>query len=474
MKNPEKIFVAVFLIFGVIICLVRPPYQLMDEPNHFARAWQISEGIFISPSATQEEVLKTLTADNRKSFGWKNLSPDAATEKMFTASVPVSLVPDEFIFNFKDNSPPIKFSFERLKEFLTAPLKVDEREAGLIPNTGAYSPLAYFPQVLGALLGRSLDLGAGTIYYLMNLSGLIFVATCIFLSMKFLPEAKSLIFLLTMMPMILIEAASTSIDSVTYGVSFLGTTWLLSLRGKSESFSRTEIFGLILLSIMLACAKSIYGTILLLYFLIPQAHAGSLKKFLSLGAAILFLNLFASLIWSEVAGVELATSRQYLGAENIDATAQKIFILENPQVFFAAMIKAFSEYGLNFFLGFIGIWGANVDVHSTIEFYILYGIILLTFALTNGLSFKIGERFILFFAAGISTVAFFLFEYVTWMPVGAEIIRGVQGRYFIPIAPMILFALSTLPPLRNKNLIALTAGISSGAVTLLTNFFAFY
>ena len=84
----EKFFVVVFLFFGAANCFTRPPYQLMDEPVHFARAWQISEGIFISP-------LKTQLAE--KNFGWKNRSSEAATEKMYVASVPASLVADKFI-----------------------------------------------------------------------------------------------------------------------------------------------------------------------------------------------------------------------------------------------------------------------------------------------------------------------------------------------------------------------------------------
>jgi len=471
----EKIFIALFLFFGLMICLMRPPYRLMDEPVHFARAWQISEGIFISPLAAQDEVLKTLTGNNQKSFGWKNLSSAASTEKMYTASLPVSLVPDKFIFDVMDDSCAVKFSFDELKKFLTMPLNVDERELGLIPNTGVYSPLAYFPQAVAALIGRNLNLGAGMIYYLMNFSGLIFVAMCVFLSMKLLPEMKTLIFLLAMLPMFLIEAASTSIDALTYGVCFLATAWLLSLRNSIEKFSRAEIFGLIILSIMLACSKSVYGTILLLYFLIPRERC---KKFWLFGAAILLLNLLTSLIWLELSvgmtGAELPTSRHYLGVENVDANAQKNFVLEHPQEFLRTLFNSLFVVRFYYWFGFFGLWGANGELYLPVEFYLFYGVALIIFALKSDLKLKFGERFVMVFAATISVLAFFLVSYFQWTTVGAKIIRGVQGRYFIPIAPLIFGALSMLPPLKNKNSIALMIGISSGVVTLATNFFAFY
>ncbi|MBQ6005386.1 MAG: DUF2142 domain-containing protein [Selenomonadaceae bacterium] len=465
----EKIFIAVFLIFGVMILFMRPPYRLMDEPVHFARAWQISEGIFLSPLKIQGV---------EKNFGWKNCSPDAATEKLYSASVPASLVPDKFIFDVQADSTRVKVSIDELKKFLSTPLNVDEREEGLIPNTGVYPPPTYLPQAIAALFGRVLNLNAGIIFYLMGLSGLIFVGACVYWSMKFLPEAKPLIFLLAMMPMFLVEAASTSADAVTFGVCFLGTAWLLSLKNSTEKFSHAEIFGLMILSIMLACSKSVYGTILLLYFLIPRERVGLLKKFLSLGAAILALNLLTSLIWTWLAvgmtGVELATIKQYLGVENVDAAAQKIFIAEHPAEFFAAIIHSLDTGKFYYLFGFMGTWGANGELFLPPIFYALYGLTLIFFALTNGLNLKLNERGLLIFAAAVSTFALFLYDYLIWTPIGADYVKGVQGRYFIPIAPMIFGALSVLPTMRHKNLIALTAGIFSGVATLSANFYAFY
>ena len=464
----EKIFITLFFLFGVIILFMRPPYRLMDEPVHFARAWQISEGIFLSPLKTQTE------QGSDRNFGWKNCSPEAATEKMYAASVPASLFPDEFLFELEEDSTLRKFSVDELKKFLSTPLNVDTREEGLIPNTGVYPPPTYLPQAVAALLGRILNLNAGIIYYLMGLSELIFVAACVWWSMKFLPEAKPLIFLLAMLPMFLVEAASTSADAVTFGVCFLGTAWLLSLRNSTEKFSRAEIFGLIILSVMLACAKSVYGTILLLYFLIPRERIGSTKKFFLLGAAILFLNLFVLAAWMKLTPDAALFTRHYIDLTETDAAAQKIFLMEHPTEFFSAMINSLTKLWLAYLMNFVGMWGFLWNVTLPIIFYVLYSLAIIFFALTNGLKLKLGERGVLIFAAAVSTLGFFLFDYIIWSPVGEEIVKGVQGRYFIPIAPMILFALSVLPPGRHKNLLATLMGVFSGVMTLAANFFAFY
>lgn len=473
----EKIFIALFFLFGVMILFMRPPFQLMDEINHFPRAWQISEGIFLSPTMTIRDFKDLGDLRAKKIFCLDGAPADVSDDKIYIAEVPVSFLPDEFILGANERHYVHGFSIEYVKKFLSTPLNSGEREPIQIPNTGVYPPPTYLPQAVGALLGRILNLNAGIIFYLMGLGGLIFVTACVWWAMKFLPEAKHLIFLLAMLPMFLVEAASTSADAVTFGVCFVGTAWLLSLRNSTEKFSRAEIFGLIILSVMLACAKSVYGTILLLYFLILRERVGSTKKFFLLGASLLLLNLFLLGAWSwlsvSMTGTELYT-RYYLGVTDVNTAAQKIFLAEHPTAFFSAMINSFMEFDLAYLMSFIGSWGFLWNVTLPVMFYVSYSIVLIFFALTNGLKLKLGERGVLIFASAVSTIGFFLVHYLKWSAVGGEVVSGVQGRYFIPLAPMILFALAILPPMRHKNLLATLMGVFSGVTTLAANFSAFY
>ena len=473
----EKIFIALFFLFGVIILFMRPPFQLMDEINHLPRAWQISEGIFLSPTMTIRDFRDCGDLQAKKIFCLDGAPVDASDDKIYIAEMPVSFLPDEFILDANKRHYVHGFSIEYVKKFLSTPLNSGEREPIQIPNTGVYPPPTYLPQALAALLGRILNLNAGIIFYLMGLSGLIFVTACVWWSMKFLPEAKPLIFLLAMLPMFLVEASSTSADAVTFGVCFIGTAWLLSLRNSTEKFSRAEIFWLIILSIMLACAKSVYGTILLLYFLIPRERVGSTKKFFLLGAALLLMNLFLLGAWSwlsvELADVKLYTN-YHLGFTETNTAAQKIFLAEHPTEFFFAVINSLVQFPEWYWMGFVGSWGFLWNVTLPALFYPLYSMTLIFFALSNGLSLKLGERGVLLFASAVSTIGFFFVHYLKWSAVGGEVVGGVQGRYFIPIAPMILFALSVLPPGRHKNLLATAAGVFSGVMTLAANFSAFY
>jgi hypothetical protein len=42
--QPEKVFLWLGGFFGLLFLFLTPPMQVPDEPAHFLRAWQISEG----------------------------------------------------------------------------------------------------------------------------------------------------------------------------------------------------------------------------------------------------------------------------------------------------------------------------------------------------------------------------------------------------------------------------------------------
>ena len=184
-----------------------------------------------------------------------------------------------------------------------------------------------------------------------------------------------------------------------------------------------------------------------------------------------------SLIWSELSvaipNVPLYTS-YYHGDLLANMTAQKIFITEHPAAFFTAMINSLLHFKLWYVMSFIGTWSPQCNVNLPMMFHLLYGFTLIFFVLSCSVRVQLIERAVMILASGVSTVAFFFVHYLKWSAVGGELVGGIQGRYFIPIALMMFCALSVLPPMRHKNLIALAAGVFSGVVMLLTNYIAFY
>jgi uncharacterized membrane protein len=74
----------------------------------------------------------------------------------------------------------------------------------------------------------------------------------------------------------------------------------------------------------------------------------------------------------------------------------------------------------------------------------------------------------------IAAVAYFvavsLIFYLVWTPARADQIWGVQGRYFVPVLPLIAVAVAAMldrgPDIRITALLAIAAAVLSGAGSL--------
>ncbi len=483
LKKIGFVQVAFFLIlfFGVCLRIFTPPFQGMDEQLHFARAWQVSEGIFLSPAAKVRDIENEnnpmILDIIKKSSKIKKLLLHSEDEKFLVAEIPRSMISPDFTFNF--GSKFNKVNFEMTKNFLLTSIDSTDTEFVLIPTTGQYPPLAYFPQATAAFIGRSLNLNAGEIYYFMCFAALLFVAVCVLISMKLLPEKKFLIFLLAMMPMFLVEIISTSADAVTYGICFLGTAWLLSMRNKFDEITGKEIFALIILAICLGLLKSVYGTILLLYFLMPRQRFKKISAFIGLGIFLLFTALAASGLWiyfSITAKDVEMFSKFYLGYDDVDIVAQKNFIIENPKGLLVALFNTltYSEGDIRLVKSFVGMLG-RYKIYLPNYFVLGYSIILITLGGFCGkLNLRFWQRIFIFLGVFASIIGVLTVEYLIWTSVGGELIRGLHGRYFIPIALTAFSILSFLRPPKYANLIVLLCGIFSASFAIWMTYSVFY
>ena len=471
----EKVAVFFILFFGVCLRIITPPYQTPDEINHFGRAWQVSEGIFLGESEKVREVEKGNNPITNRLFQTvtqaEKLKLHSEDEKFLIAEIPSSMIPADFetvnlnlqlaAFFGKEISDAEKISLNSIEKFFSAPLEPEKTEILMIPNTGQYSPLAYFPQAIAAFIGRNLNFSAGVIYYAMCFASLFFSAIRIFFAMKLLPEKKILIFLIASIPMFLVEANSTSADAVTNSVGILISAWFLSQRKNFEAITYKENFLLVIFSICLGILKSVYGTILILYFLIPRQRFKNIFHFVGFGIFLFALNLITSSFWLNTIlslnDVEVFTT--YYGSLNTDIAAQKNFVFENPiqftKIFFASVLNL-NLWHADWFFGLFG-WPQRLPE----TFCIIYFAILILSSLIGKLNLNLFQRGTIFFTTFVTFFGIFAAEYLFWTQVGENYIDGVQGRYFIPIALSTFCILPSIHSPKFATLIALLFGIFS-------------
>jgi len=122
-----------------------------------------------------------------------------------------------------------------------------------------------------------------------------------------------------------------------------------------------------------------------------------------------------------------------------DPDVQMQFILEDPfnllRVLWNTFFISQGTFYLNSFVGVLG-WLDNPLPQLLINSYML---VLLVNSFINkpiDLNLSIKDRAVILMIFLFSIFAIEMAIYLTWTPPGSSFVQGVQGRYFIPLAPL--------------------------------------
>lgn len=420
----EKIYIILSLIFGVLFIFSNGPFQSPDEYTHFRRAYQISDGYFLGQSLNNE----------RGAF-----IPKSINDTVIKVSGDVPMHPDK------------KIDIKSLLRALSMPLDIKNKFFIASPNTLIYTPIVYIPQSIGIFIGKTLNLSPLILMYLGRIFNLIFSSIIIFFSMKIIRNKKNLLFLFALMPMLLYQSASLSADGVTNSIAIFTISYFVAMFGnKVKYIKKNNIILMIVLVCVLSLTKEIYILFSLLYFFIPRSKFKSKKQYVTTALIIILLPFILNLIWLLLTTTTLATNA------NVSVSGQIKFILHNPILYLKIILKTFMENGSFYFRSFIGILGW-LDTNFPIPVYITYYVFLILSSVVNNknVMFNFKRRIYMIVLFLIMIIIIFTSLYVSYTQVGNPDIQGVQGRYFIPIALLLLLPLESLKvKIKNFNLIS--------------------
>ncbi len=433
----EFIYLIFALIAGIAVTFIMPMYQVLDAPNHFARAWQISEGKFISPVIERDGV-NYLISEVPSVF----MNPKYTQAEVYSRNT---------------------FSFSDFKNLINTDFNSDDRIIWEISNTGPYSPIVYAPQALGAYIARNLGLSAGWIFYIMRLSALLFSVVCMFLAIKIFPEKALLTFVIGVMPMFLLETGTLTADTVTNCLSILITAFIFSLSRSHEKFTKRQIILLILSAVVLGLIKNVYGTIMLLFFVIPYERSGTRARHYILGIVLLALCLFVSIAWLYISATRFnAHMAVFEKLTPADIANQKEFFMQHPLKVLNNIIRELYRQKIHVIAYFIGISGLMRQ-----WFFAAYAVIIFIAAVSGGMRFKFSSRLLMIAGALITITVTWIYSYLMWFdPAAPEIPGMMHSRYYIPLALMFFSALTFAPKIKHENFTAFFIGLFSIAITL--------
>nr|WP_281391851.1 DUF2142 domain-containing protein [Bacillus benzoevorans] len=402
---------------GIFWTYLIPPFQTPDETVHFYRAFEVAEGHMTSGH------------DENGRIG-----------NYFSASI------QEFVDKVKLEEiafhPEVKLSSEELEEVKTIYLSEENQIFYYFPSSAIYSPVPYLPQALGIFMAKGLDWSVFSILVTARVFNLIAYALLTFYAIKIIPKLKSCLFLLAFMPMSLHQAASISGDALLFGVSFLLIAYVCRFIFSEEAtkFTIKDFLIILALSSAASLAKPAYFLLFLLLFLVPVQKYGSKMAYWKYNMSIAVLSVAALFSW-------MAFGNK--AAANNDPIEQTKWILLHPLQYLKQFFGTFL-YGDQLYLQFVGVLGW---VDTPIP-YIISFLFTILFTASIIMEKRSGHENKDTVIRGLLLLAIFLIEaavvvtmlFLAWPQNDPSRVLGVQGRYFIPIFPLLAYGLYAALP----------------------------
>lgn len=404
------------LFFGLIYVFLVPPFQSPDEPNHFFRAWQCSEG----------HIFPEKNGDRLGGF------------------LPAALPRLCDSFACLKNNPAARMDFTSWRRGLDIALEPDDRRFTDFANTAIYAPGAYLPQAAAIAVLRPLRAGPLLMLYAARTANLLTWILLVSAALRLMPFLRTTIAAIALLPATLCIAASANADVVTNGLCWWLTAALL--------FSDPGVFyGKKLLAVMITAANKLIA--LPLVFLMPfspdGASSGSVSRFRLYFLSLLTLGLLSALIWGSMAQRWFIPYDTYDPAfrdgqtlnSGVDPARQLAWVLEKPFFFISVVCRSVLGAAPSTAAHFVGKFGWEKNYMPAFWIAALWIMLsAMLFSEKNLLSG--GKRLALLAVTSMYVAAFALTMYMLWSAVGASVMDNWQGRYFLAVAPLVVLALS--------------------------------
>jgi uncharacterized membrane protein len=279
---------------------------------------------------------------------------------------------------------------------------------------------------------------------------LIAYVALIYLAIKIAPRKKWVYAVVGLFPVAIQEAASLSTDVMTIGLSFITIAFIHKLFLQKEPIRRYQYLYIALIGLGLGLTKQTYIVLLLPIIFLPKNVLTGLKKRAILVACGLGISIFVAASWYLVIKYQhYVTYSKVLGVGDVNQVAQLKYILEHPLTFAKTLYRTFIFQGFKnpdlpdfYWTSMYGYFSWFAYALPAAFVSLGYAALLIAF-LYKGNSLKDFSRdkmtAIAYSATFIiSILAIAVSLYILWTPVGYYQVLGIQGRYFIPILPLLI------------------------------------
>lgn len=411
----RKAMLKIIPIIGIMTLLGIPILRAHDELYHWFRSYELSTGHFVT--GLEDGVEGTEMPGSVISIfpGWTNVTYSDVLEK--------------------------------------SNIKIDKEDTGILDSatSAVYCFIQYVPQAIGIIISRIFTNRMLIIAYCARLSNLIISILIMYKAIKLMPFGKKILFMPMLIPIFMESIATVSPDALTTSISFLYIAYILNIVFNEEKrVGKKEKIYLLVLSIIVALCKIVYLPLVGLMLIIPKEkfegenYKDKYKNIVIIG----MIAVIANLVWLGISSKYLSLFREG------DSSYQVSAIFKNPIKYLQILLYSIDLNGMSYirtlFGGQLG-WDEVVNLNSIIPYTLFIMCIVITI-IDNDIKQKFDKKQLIIIGFVVAMIIGLIFTslYVQWTAVGQTSIAGVQGRYFIPILPLVMLLIGNNVKIGNK------------------------
>lgn len=403
----HKIFVIVGLLIGCSYLFVMTPLSIPDEQYHYQSSYIVSNQLLF---------VKNKNCAVKEHIDYSKLKVHENSEDAYT----------------------------RMSNDLILGNDSYKKEEKIDENYSKDYPIQYIPQAIGISIARLLHMNFGGVFYLGRFTNLLFFIICVYFAIKTIPVFKEVMFCTAILPMSIHQAASFSSDSFINGLAFLLISVLVFLIIEKEPINRRTVISSIIISMLLSPAKIIYVLITFLAIVIPTEKFKSVKKKVLFIISIIGFGFLAIAIVKYNAIIDISSA--HINQETWAGARCYVIndVIEDPINTVKIYLKTIKHYGIWYFETMLGstLSGLTIKLPSWIVYVLIFTFTLVS--LDNGKEkyvFRNKDKMLMILIIASSFCAVLTAMFLGWTPIFSDIILGVQGRYFLPLLPIISFVI---------------------------------
>lgn len=416
----EWVFLALLVSFSIIFCFIFPPYTVPDEGHHFFSTYWMVDSLPFNAHVTNDGGF--LVRDIDLSL-YKGRQSNAIDSSSFD-----SIIQNYALFENGKWTPFNEFSFSVSSENVSAKIG----------------------SIVGLQIGLFFGLGAYPVFYMGRIGSALVFCFCAFQAYRIAPKGKSVIVFVSLLPMTLHLAASYSYDSGIIAYSLLVFACLMrGFFGEQKSIGCKEIVIYLIISAFLAPCKVVYSGMILLGLLVPLSQFQDVKVG-RIGKCILIFAVIASVLVLRIASMSTLVSQSSDASrgQEIGRFYTLSDIIMHPKNSFEVFFRTLDSLG-DFY------WGSTLGyslgwLQKNLQFPAFFMIPYLLFGFICCLDSEDEPSFlspicsILFIIAfALAALGSIVSMWLGWTFNYENVIQGVQGRYFLPVLPALLFGSRT-------------------------------